>query len=153
MRLKYGRNPRRDAPRGGRGSMRGPPGVFLADSNAPSPAAAPPTCKSRESERARERERTGYEPFDLQTKHVRRCSLVDRKPVIDSELVGSTYLWDGYHESRRCSRDTTQNHIAPSMLVHEETPSIRPMRVRSKREQLQEIIARFHPEARTRIWS
>jgi len=39
--------------------------------------------------------------------------------VIDSGLVGS--LWEGYHESRRCSRTPTQSHISPNILVYEET--------------------------------
>ena len=34
--------------------------------------------------------------------------------------VGSTLvesLWEGCHESRRCSRDTYQSHISPSLIV------------------------------------
>ena len=40
--------------------------------------------------------------------------------AIDSWLVGSTDLHLGCRESRRCSRDTSQSHMSPSILVYED---------------------------------
>ena len=46
--------------------------------------------------------------------------------VTDSGLVGSTDLWEGYHGSRRCSRDTyPESHVSPSILVVKENPGCR----------------------------
>ena len=41
--------------------------------------------------------------------------------VIDSGLVGSMDFWEGYRESRRCSRDTyPESYITKYTLVYED---------------------------------
>ena len=43
--------------------------------------------------------------------------------MIDSGLVGSTDFWEGFRESRRCSRDTyPESFITEYTLVYEDKP-------------------------------
>ena len=42
--------------------------------------------------------------------------------VVVQTLLAQSQRWEGRHESRRSSRDTSQSHTSPSILVYEEEP-------------------------------
>jgi len=60
--------------------------------------------------------------------------------VIDAGLVGSTDLWEGYHESRRCSRDTyPESYITKYTSIRRKSSSFTPTSNPLHETPLQEI--------------